>query len=69
MSLGADEHSAANARVAIREAKEVVKEEADHLFNSKAYGRTLEERHAIGRRLNAAVVKMTTAQHWLGVYD
>lgn len=69
MSVGVDRYAAAAARTAIREAKEMVKEEADNLLNSKAYGRTLAEREAIGRRLNAAAVKITTAQHWLGVYD
>lgn len=64
-----DEWAASHARTELRESKAELKEISHNLFNDPAFGRTKGGREDIARRMNAAIVRLTTAQHWLGVYE
>jgi hypothetical protein len=64
-----DELACSHARTALREAKEELSTISAKFFNDSTFCRSLSERQDTGRRMNSAIARITTAQHWLGVYE
>jgi hypothetical protein len=55
------------ARAAMREVHEILKPLADKLLQARTM--TKDERQDIGRKINSARSKITTAELWLGAHE